>query len=151
MEKDFNITGICRPSENYMADVSGKLTQVLQLVKKGKYFIINRPRQYGKTTTLYTIARMLRETGEYLVFNISFEGIGDDVFKEETKFAPGFVGLLETQAKAHAPEHVAFLKQKATEVHTMSDLAKAITDIALQTPKKVVVLIDEVDKSSNNQ
>ena len=151
MEKDFNITGICRPSENYMADVSGKLKEVLRLVEKGKYFIINRPRQYGKTTTLYTIARMLRETGEYLVFNISFEGIGDDIFKEETKFAPGFVGLLETQATAHAPEHVEFLKQKATEVHTMKDLAKAITDIALQTHKKVVVLIDEVDKSSNNQ
>ena len=33
----------------------------------------------------------------------------------------------------------------------MNDLAKAITAIALQTNKKVVVLIDEVDKSSNNQ
>ena len=151
MEKDFNITGICRPSENYMADVSGKLKEVLRLVEKGKYFIINRPRQYGKTTTLYTIARMLRETGEYLVFNTSFEGIGDDVFKEEATFVHSFVRLLATQAKAHAPEYVEFLSKKSTEVHNMDELGSAITDIALQTPKKVVVLIDEVDKSSNNQ
>ena len=89
MEKDFNITGICRPSENYMADVSGKLTQVLQLVKKGKYFIINRPRQYGKTTMLYTLESALVNTNEYIVFNISFEGTGDIFFNDEIKFTSG--------------------------------------------------------------
>ncbi|MEO0041369.1 MAG: hypothetical protein RL329_817, partial [Bacteroidota bacterium] len=36
-----------------MADVSAKMAETLQLVEDGEYFIINRPRQYGKTTTLY--------------------------------------------------------------------------------------------------
>ena len=75
MQKEFNITGICRPAQHYMADISHKLAATLQLVERGKYFIINRPRQYGKTTMLYTLARSLREQGDYVVFNISFEGL----------------------------------------------------------------------------
>ena len=43
--KEFNVTGVCLPEEHYMADVSGKDAAVLQLVERGKYFTINRPRQ----------------------------------------------------------------------------------------------------------
>jgi hypothetical protein len=71
MQKEFNITGICRPAKHYMADVSGKLAQVYKLVEKGAYFVINRPRQYGKTTMLYSIAAFLHAQEEYVVFNTS--------------------------------------------------------------------------------
>ena len=77
MQKKFNITGICRPAKHYMADVSGKLAKTLTMVEDGDYFIINRPRQYGKTTLMYTLADVLQKTGKYIVFNASFEGIGD--------------------------------------------------------------------------
>ena len=104
MRKEFNITGICRPAEHYMADVSKKLASTLQLVQKKKYFIINRPRQYGKTTMLYILAKTLREQGDYVIFNISFEGIGDDIFKEEKLFAPGFLGLLKDKKTTVFPQ-----------------------------------------------
>ena len=61
MEKEFNITGTCIPDKNYMVDVSAKLKEVIKIIKKGKYFIINRPRQYGKTTTLYLLRKLLRK------------------------------------------------------------------------------------------
>jgi predicted AAA+ superfamily ATPase len=67
MKKRFNVTGTCRPAKHYMADTSKKLLETLKMVQSGEYFIINRPRQYGKTTTLFTIADMLRKTGEYIV------------------------------------------------------------------------------------
>ena len=151
MRKEFNITGICRPAEHYMADVSNKLASTFQLVQKKKYFIINRPRQYGKTTMLYILAKTLREQGDYVVFNISFEGIGDDIFKEEKLFAPGFLRLLQIEAKVHSPELLAMLKENEKEVHSLESLSDTITKIVEQTSKKVVLLIDEVDKSSNNQ
>jgi hypothetical protein len=56
MAKEFNVTGTCFPEEHYMADVSKQMAETYDLIEKGKYFIINRPRQYGKTTTLYTMA-----------------------------------------------------------------------------------------------
>ena len=151
MRKTFNITGICRPAKHYMANISKKLQNTVAMVENGAYFIINRPRQYGKTTMLYILAKTLREQGDYVVFNISFEGIGDDIFKEEKLFAPGFLRLLQTQAKAHSTELIPILKEKEKEVDSLESLSEAITEIVSQTSKKVVVLIDEVDKSSNNQ
>ncbi len=68
MRKEFNITGNCRPAQHYMADVSKKLAITFNMVECGKYFIINRPRQYGKTTMLYSLSDKLQETGRYIVF-----------------------------------------------------------------------------------
>ena len=75
MKKKFNITGLCFPTEHYMADVTKKLARTLDMVDEGVYFTINRPRQYGKTTTLYTLVDLLTATKEYIVFNMSFEGL----------------------------------------------------------------------------
>ena len=46
--KEFNTTGLCNPKKHYMVDISDKLENIKKLVEKEKYFIINRPRQYGK-------------------------------------------------------------------------------------------------------
>jgi hypothetical protein len=151
MEKEFNVTGTCRPAKHYMADVSKKLKGTLSLVEKGKYFIINRPRQYGKTTTLFTIADVLRKTGNYIVFNTSFEGIGDAIFNNEEIFAKGFVNVLATYAKYQIPELATWLKEAVQTTNSMDTLSDVITELVSQTDKKVVLLIDEVDKSSNNQ
>ena len=59
MAKKFNISGVCFSDEHYMADVSRKLMQTLKMVLDGDYFIINRPRQYGKTTTLHSLKAVL--------------------------------------------------------------------------------------------
>ncbi len=151
MQKKFNITGTCRPNQHYMADISHKLASTIELVESNEYFIINRPRQYGKTTMLYTLEAALMKRGDYMVFNISFEGIGDAIFTDEKLFAPGFIRLLIEQANYHTPVLVPFLKEIRKDVGGMDDLSDAITAIAAQTDKKLVVLIDEVDKSSNNQ
>ena len=82
MKKRFNTTGKCIPSQHYMADVSHKLAATLKMIRKGKYFIINRPRQYGKTTTLFSLADKLCTQGDYIIFTMSFGGIGDLVFYE---------------------------------------------------------------------
>jgi AAA-like domain len=149
--KEFNITGKCIASQHYMADVSGKLAQVLNMIERGQYFIINRPRQYGKTTMLFSLASTLRASGNYNVFNISFEGIGDAVFEDEKAFSPIFLQLLEKQAAQYAPDLTPFLNDKQNAVNSLYSLSNVLTEIILKTDKKTVLLIDEVDKSSNNQ
>ncbi len=69
MEKDFNVTDKCIVSRHYMANVSKKLGETVKMVDKGLYFIINRPRQYGKTTMLNTLEDVLRARGDYFVFS----------------------------------------------------------------------------------
>ena len=82
MEKEFNVTGTCIPEIHYMVDTSNKLEKVIKLIDKGKYFIINRPRQYGKTTTLFLLYNKLKQIEDYLPIKISFEGIGDLILEK---------------------------------------------------------------------
>ena len=151
MEKSFNITGRCFPQEHYMADVSKKMEVIIKMVRKGDYFIINRPRQYGKTTTLHYLSQALIESGEYLVLHTSFEGIGDDIFENEESFAPGFIRFLSTYAEIYAPQLVEWLNQAIPRILKLDTLAKFITELTHKTDKKIILIIDEVDKSSNNQ
>jgi len=151
MKKKFNITGNCREGKHYMADVSGKLAQTFGMVEEGEYFTINRPRQYGKTTMLYILSDMLRKTEKYIVFNISFEGIGDAIFNDEGVFSSGFVRILARYAGAYAPFMVNWLREKATETDSLEKLSELISEMISLTDKKVVLMIDEVDRSSNNQ
>jgi AAA-like domain len=151
MEKEFNVTGTCFPRLHYMVDTSQKIKSIFTLVDKGKYFTINRPRQYGKTTTLQTLGKILRETGEYIVFSLSFARVCDALFDNEFAFSPKFIHILAGFSEEQAPELKNWLEKTVLETRDMEALDKAITAMCLQTDKKIVVLIDEVDKSSNNQ
>ena len=127
MEKEFNVTGTCRPAKHYMADVSKKWNNALRLIEKGKYFIINRPRQYGKTTALYAMADILRGRGDYLVFNMSFEGISDMTFDGETTFSPNFVTYLARSIRPFDPAMTAELRAIAPSINSFDALSEFIT------------------------
>jgi predicted AAA+ superfamily ATPase len=59
MAKRFNITGTCIPGRHYLGDMSKKLDRIMEIITRGDYFTINRPRQYGKTTILYLLQKRL--------------------------------------------------------------------------------------------
>jgi hypothetical protein len=94
---------------------------------------------------------MLEKTGKYLVFNISFEGVGDAIFDNEQTFAPRFLRLLARSIKKKEAKNAAKLEAMMPHVESLDDLSNSIIDFVETSDKKIVVLIDEVDKSSNNQ
>jgi hypothetical protein len=151
MAKKFNITGNCIARLHYMADVSTKLKKIKDMVEDGDYFIINRPRQYGKTTTLHAITEMLNSTKDYLAVKISFEGIGDLVFEDEKLFASTFLRLLSRRPEKKYAKLTEWMDERAKTIQSFDDLSTAIIELVKKAKKKVVILIDEVDKSSNNQ
>ena len=151
MAKRFNTTGTCFPQRHYMADVSAKFDVALKLVEYGEYFAINRPRQYGKTTMLYMLSDELRKSDEYIVFNTSFEGLGDAIFNDEKTFASGFVSVLGRYATVYAPNLVNWINEQSIKVDSLKILSDFITELVIKADKKIILLIDEVDKSSNNQ
>ena len=151
MRKKFNVTGLCLPDQHYMADVSKKLAKIVVMVEDGDYFIIQRPRQYGKTTMLNTLAATLRKTDKYIVIEMSFEGVGDDMFKNETEFSSRFVKRLIKFASRQVSDLEKWFKKNTPKINNMEALSDFLTDMVSQTEKKVVLIIDEVDQSSNNQ
>lgn len=151
MRKKFNVTGVCIPEKHYMVDIKGKIEKIVNLVEDGEYFIINRPRQYGKTTTLFMLERTLSKNDDYEVVSISFEGIGDAIFKNEKLFSKAFLELISRNLIFSSESLADFIDKKRGEAETLNDLSKIITEFIIKSGKKVVLMIDEVDKSSNNQ
>jgi len=76
MAKFFNIGGLCFPDKHYMVDPLKRLTEVEALIKKELYFTLHAPRQTGKTTYLYALARKLGAEGKYIPLVVSFEQAG---------------------------------------------------------------------------
>jgi hypothetical protein len=150
MSKEFNVTGKCIAAKHYMADVSAKMADTVKLVEKGEYFIINRPRQYGKTTTLYGLADALRKKGNYIVFNVSFEGMDESAFQSEARFSQKFMRILANYARYEVKTLADWLKKAMINIQDFSDFSESISDLVELTPQKIVILIDEVDQSSNN-
>ncbi len=61
MRKSFNVNGPCYLDENYMVNLDERKRKIKRLVDNRKYFVINRARQYGKTTTLWALKQYLKE------------------------------------------------------------------------------------------
>lgn len=89
MTRYFNTEGICKPNVHYMVRLDDRLARIQkQFVDWGKYFVINRGRQFGKTTTLKLLAEYLRK--DYIVVSLDFQGIGTEEFVNAEKFAHAF-------------------------------------------------------------
>ncbi|MDF2885163.1 MAG: putative AAA-ATPase [Clostridiaceae bacterium] len=151
MRKKFNVTGTCIPNKHYMVDTSNKMKKIINLIEDEEYFIINRPRQYGKTTTLFLLYNQLKQTEEYLPIKISFEGIGDLVFENEESFSKTFLEIVKTNLLLNDKSLAGFLEDRESSANNLTQLSKIITEFIIRAGKKVVLMIDEVDKSSNNQ
>jgi len=142
--REFNVTGLCVPGMHYMADTSGKIAQIMQFVEQGKYFTINRGRQYGKTTTLYLLEKRLPE--EYTVILISFEGVDDEIFDTPQAFCRGLLYQCADYLEFKGLPDAEIWKDDSVADFVL--LSKFLTKICRD--KKIVLMIDEVDKSSNN-
>ena len=147
MRKKFTITGTCIPSMNYMVDISEKLKQIKELIDEQEYFTINRGRQYGKTTILTALETYLED--EYTVISLTFEGLGDESFVDAKTFCQTFLQIVD--------DALAFVDNTPEEknawlnasVVSFIDLSRHLTDMC--KGKKIVLMIDEVDKVSNNR
>ena len=150
-EKLFNITGPCIPSMHYMVDTSSKIQQIIgKYIDRGCYFAINRARQYGKTTTIGLLTRKLRD--DYIVIPISFEGFGAEVFSEEKTFIETFMRRCYQRIPMEMKqERFAKLWAESESVSNMAALGDRIVEIASIASRPMVLVIDEVDKSSNEQ
>lgn len=132
-----------------MMDNSAKVKEIMTLIENGEYFTINRPRQYGKTTTLHFLAEELKKLEPYLSIEMNFQGIDEQWHQSDNTFAQMFMQQLQKALKFTAPDAFTFLKGLEPAVQDMDNLSDAVTELVYQLKKKVVLIIDEVDASSN--
>lgn len=148
MKKKFNITGLCVKSKHYMVDISDKINKIVAMVDEGEYFTINRPRQFGKTTTLNILREVLSE--KYLVIKTSFEGVGDNLFRTEEELCGNILKVWADSVR-FTDKATYELLMKYNTSNNFGELSGSITDFIMESGQNVVLLIDEVDKSSNSR
>ncbi len=153
--KKFNTTAVCIPSKHYMVDLSERVEEIKKLVDDGKYFTINRARQYGKTTTIAALSKTLAT--EYEVVSLSFEGIGNAGFATEQSFVKAFSRSLKREMRsglaipADVEEQLSDFINRKEEKAELDELFDTLQDWCYETDKGIVLIIDEVDSATNNQ
>lgn len=156
MKRRFNITGSCIPERHYMVRLDDRMKQIRKdYIEYGSYFVINRGRQYGKTTTLRALEEYLKD--EYLVLSLDFQEISSKKFSDETMFSKAFADkfrhALQNTDKDYKDNLVKILSDFRADTPDvgLDDLFECLSDLCRQSLQPVVLMIDEVDSASNNQ
>jgi len=130
-----------------MVDISDKIKQIKKLVDRCCYFTINRARQYGKTTTLSELEKAL--SAEYIVISLSFQGLGDECFASEEAFCESFIEQVVHALQFTIASEEYIRNWDDSNISGIKKLSRHITKMCKD--KKLVLLIDEVDRTSNNR
>lgn len=152
MHKEFNTNGDCKPEIHYMVDISERLNEIKKMVDAGQYFTINRARQYGKTTTLKGLKRLLEN--EYLVIRMDFQRLGHASFETEQMFVTAFSKELLKNSRilpVEIKEQLALSANGNIMKSTLQDLFIVLSEWCRISDQKIVLMIDEVDSAANNQ
>ena len=153
MAKYFNTSVTCDPKRHYMVDVTAKMKVFEGLIDKKCYFTITRARQFGKTSALKWIYNNLND--RYLVVSISFEDTEEKDWKSAGAFynyfcrsMAGAFTSITTKSEKDDKFWTAAQQIENPDIKTLSD---KISEFCKLESKGVVLLIDEVDKSLDNQ
>ena len=154
--KEFNTTGLCIPQENYMVDLTERVNEIKKMVDSGKYFTINRARQYGKTTTIEALRRVLEE--EYVVVSLDFQDIEDGSFVNGGEFSKAFARIVLDSKEFDGmviPQNISNrfleLNERLSSEVKMDDLFRVFRYWFQEEERGIVLMIDEVDSATNNQ
>lgn len=155
MKRSFNVTGSCNPQRHYMVRLDDRLEKIREdYVEGGSYFVINRGRQYGKTTTLAALEEALKD--DYVVLSIDFQQMGTEDFANASTFAHAFANMLIESLEMNGLGGRAELTQPLTEVldrdsNSLKELFMRLSRMCKNSTQPVILMIDEVDSASNNQ
>lgn len=153
--RTFNTTAICIPKKHYMVDLSERIEEIRKLVDEGKYFTVNRARQYGKTTTLTALRSELSK--EYDVVFIDFQSIGKSGYSTEEKFVQEFCRLLWNRRELDNVDMDCIIdvlekwKDSDEPKARLGELFDSLMKWCKNSVRDIVLIIYEVDTATNNQ
>ncbi|MDE7476540.1 MAG: ATP-binding protein, partial [Lachnospiraceae bacterium] len=155
MKRRFNVTGFCNPKRHYMVSLDDRLRKIKEsYIDDGSYFVMNRGRQYGKTTTLRALEEYLKD--DYIVLPLDFQQLGTKEFADESRFAKAFLDLIirtfEIDGIDNAKDLLKPLKELAcSRDYGLKELFVGLSSMCKNSLSPIVLMIDEVDSASNNQ
>ena len=147
-QRCFNTQGACIEGRHFLVPMTDRLVGVRKLVDSGKYFSINKARQFGKTTTILALQDFLK--ADYTVIAMDFQmQMSSATFATEENFVVAFAKAFSLLAAGQGKNLMLEFSDK--ESMTMPNLFLALSSFCAGVSKPVVLIIDEVDSATNNQ
>ena len=163
MERSFNITGACNPQEHYMVNLDSRLAEIKKMVDAGKYFVINRGRQYGKKISMPSNDKNITEEQKSMVKasqaitlllgpdNKLYYYEGEPNYKDytslkETTYGPDGLRSILLQKNATAVNKVRALKQQKLDLKISDEeYKKQVSEIksGKDTPTVIIKATDD--------
>lgn len=136
-----------------MVNIDRQVEAAAKLVRQGDYFCISRGRQYGKTTTLAALKKKLEAEG-FVVFSLSFEGLGDTEFSSLESLLGASLQLMSFCAECGAVNNLSkasaeLLEANDSSLRVVSSIQYRRLIAQLAISDNVVLMIDEVDQAGN--
>jgi hypothetical protein len=136
-----------------MVNMDNKLLKIKSIIDDNENIMINRPRQFGKSTTLSLLRTVLEP--QYAYLSITLEGISRASFTEElfcdslaskiiNKFKLTSTGLSEDAQKSF----ITTIKEKEYK-SPLINLNNALLNMCIASDKRIVFAIDEIDKAAD--
>ena len=147
----------CIESIHYVVKMSENIEKMEAMVRAGEYFIVSRPRQFGKTTTLYSLAQVLSK--EYIIINMDMIDLDHEAFSSGRAFSKAFClqvmdHILESrESDLLLPDTVADSIASIARGETTANLQQLFSLIrkwCRNSFKPVVLFIDEVDAAEGS-
>jgi len=138
-----------------MVNLQSRLEEIRQMIDDGEYFVINKARQYGKTTVLRSLAQYLKR--DYQVLSLDFQNIESDEFANGNAFVHAFARETNKRMRRmdgvpkEVKEKMLQLADNRNQYARMAELFACFSEWCGQSERPFVLIIDEVDTAANNQ
>ncbi len=143
----FNTAGPVKPDIHYTVPPLSRfdLDEMLLLIQQQKYFVLHAPRQVGKTSYLLALSAYLnaQETYRALYFNVeAAQAMREDVDAAMQVILGSLASAARDFLRDPLPEQ---MMQQLLQERGAGALEEMLTRWAEQSPKPLVLLIDEID------
>lgn len=140
----FNTAGPCNPLWHYMVPPEPRLPDARGLVESYSYFVVHAPRQTGKTTTLWALARTLTAEGRFAALHFSCEA--GEVAAEDYAAAELIVmNAIVMAAELDLPVELRPPPRPGPETPPGSRLGTLLQRWAQACPLPLALFFDEID------
>ena len=145
----FNTEGPMRPAKHYAIEPLSRMDvgELLDLVRRERYFVLHAPRQTGKTSALIALRDLLNsgEVGDYRCVNVNVEPAQvarDDV----ARGIRAVLSRLASRARQLGDGYVDDIWPSLLDKVGPEDaLTEVLTQWCLEKPTRLVLLVDEID------
>lgn len=140
----FNTAGPCNPTKHYMLPATERLlaVEVMQLIAQESYFIIHAPRQTGKTTAIYELAKSLTASGSYIGVVVSME-VGAAFPTDLDRAEQAILSEWRTAIRFTLPPE--FHPSNWIPDTPGQRIGEMLSEWAQQAPRPLVLFLDEID------